>query len=97
MEQENLAVYDVLRRIEANTLLAAKKVLTLDDMVIFTGLSKTHLYKLTHTRAIPFYRPNGKNLYFDKMEIENWLKQGKVDSVSEIDQQATNYLITKRK
>lgn len=49
-----------LDRIERYSMLAAKNVLVLDDVVILTGLSKSHLYKLTCTHQIPHYKPNGK-------------------------------------
>ena len=49
-----------LEAIERNSLLAAKNVLTLDDVVYLTGMSKSYLYKLTCTKEIPFYRPSGK-------------------------------------
>ena len=55
-----------LDRIERYSMLAAKNVLVLDDVVILTGLSKSHLYKLTYTRQIPHYKPNGKQIYFDR-------------------------------
>ena len=38
-----------LDRIEHYSMLAAKNVLILDDVVILTGLSKSHLYKLLKT------------------------------------------------
>lgn len=46
-----------LDRIERYSMLAAKNVLVLDDVVILTGLSKSHLYKLTCTHQIPHYKP----------------------------------------
>ena len=55
-----------LEVIERNSLLAAKNVLTIDDVAVLTGMSKSHLYKLTCTRQIPFYRPNGKIVYTPK-------------------------------
>ena len=58
MERE---IIEQLNRIERNTLLAAKNVLTFDDVVALTGLSKSHLYKMTCSRQIPHYKPNGKN------------------------------------
>lgn len=66
-----------LNRIERLTLLGAKKVLTFEDVALLTGLSKSYLYKLTSANQIPFYRPTGKQLFFDREEIENWLKQNK--------------------
>lgn len=83
-----------LDRIEQYTLLAAKNVLCLDDVTLLTGFSKSWLYKATCNNVIPFYRPNGKTLFFDKVEIENWMKQNRVATQQEIDQQAATYLVT---
>lgn len=59
-------------------LLSAKTVLTLNDVALLTGLSKSHLYKMTCQKQIPYYRPNGKQIYFDRGEVEAWMKQGKI-------------------
>ena len=83
-----------LDRIERYSMLAAKNVLVLDDVVILTGLSKSHLYKLTCTHQIPHYKPNGKLIYFDRAEIELWMKQNRVAKESEVEQKAVNYIST---
>ena len=83
-----------LDRIERYSLLAAKNVLCFDDVALLTGLSKSHLYKLTYRHQIPHYKPNGKQLYFDRKEIEDWMKQNRVTTNDEIEQKATNYLVT---
>ena len=72
-----------LNRIERNTLLAAKNVLTFDDVALLTGLSKSHLYKLTSTHQIPYYKPSGKNIYFDRKEVEDWLRQNRANTEQE--------------
>lgn len=77
------------------SLLAAKNVLTMDDVVTLTGLSKAYLYKLTCNREIPYYKPNGKVIYFDRQEVEEWMKQNRVISVVEAEQQASKYLMEK--
>jgi len=86
-----------LVRIERNSLLASKSVLTFEDAVLLTGLSRSYLYKLTSTNQIPHYKPSGKQLYFDREEIENWLKQNRVETVEETDRKATNYVVTGRR
>ena len=91
MEQ---AIIDRLQRIEQYTLLSAKNVLSLDDVAVLTGLSKSHLYKLTCTHQIPFYKPNGKQIYFDRGEVESWMKQNRVATQAEIEAQAVTYLVT---
>lgn len=87
-------ILEQLSRIEKYSLLSAKNVLTLDDVAALTGLSKSHLYKLTCTHQIPFYKPNGKQIYFDRGEIESWMKQNRVATNDEIEAQAVTYLVT---
>lgn len=81
-----------LNRIERNTLLAAKNVLTFDDVALLTGLSKSHLYKLTCTHQIPYYKPNGKNIYFDRKEVEDWLRQNRANTEQEAQSGAVAFL-----
>ena len=88
------AIIDRLQRIEQYTLLSAKNVLSLDDVAVLTGLSKSYLYKLTCTHQIPFYKPNGKQIYFDRGEVESWMKQNRVATQAEIEAQAATYLVT---
>lgn len=75
------------------SLLAAKNVLGVDDVVVLTGLSKGFVYKLTCRKEIPHYKPNGKLLYFDRQEIESWMKQNRVNTIEEAEQTASKYLI----
>lgn len=84
-----------LADIKLYSLLAAKKVLDINDMVLLTGLSKNYIYKLTYRNEIPYYKPNGKLIYFDRQEIENWMKQNKVTSVVEAEQAASKYFMGK--
>lgn len=86
---------DKLNQILAYSLLAAKNVLTLEDVALLTGLSKSHLYRLTCTRQIPFYK-RAKMLYFDRGEIESWMKQNRVATQQEAEQAAIAYVVTGR-
>lgn len=90
-------ILDQLNRIERYSLLAAKNVLCFEDVALLTGFSKSHLYKLTCSHQIPHYKPNGKQIYFDREEIEAWLKQNRVATIDEIESCATTYIVTKRK
>lgn len=84
-----------LAEIRNFSLLAAKNVLDIDDVVLLTGLSKGYIYKLTCKKEIPYYKPNGKLIYFDRQEVEKWMKQNRVNSVVEAEQQASKYLLEK--
>ena len=84
-----------LNAIERYTLLGAKKVLNIDDVAMLTGLSKSHLYKLTCSKQIPHYKPNTKAMYFDRAEVEEWMLQNRVTTQAEAEQQAIAYVVGK--
>lgn len=90
MDKEILIKLD---EIENLTLLAAKKVLTIQDCALLTGMSISYIYKLTCLKKIPHYKPNNKLLYFDRSEIENWMLQGRVLTNDEIEGKAQAYII----
>lgn len=80
MDREQIdykSLLDQLDRIERYSMLAAKDMLTLDDVSVLTGLSKIHLYRLTCKKEIPHYKPNGKIVFFDRKEINEWMRQNK--------------------
>ena len=83
MEQQILSE---LKEIKKLLLLSAKNVLTLDDVCILTNLSKSHIYKLTYMKQIPYWKSDGgKYLFFDKKEIENWLLHTRIKTNAELD------------
>jgi excisionase family DNA binding protein len=73
-----------------------KQVLTLQEVSNYTGLSMSYLYKLTHKSEITFYKPNGKKIYIDRLELEAWLKRNRSKSRDEIEQDVTDSLTLKR-
>lgn len=74
------------------TTLATKNALTFDEGAIFTGIGKSHLYKLTSSGTIPHYKPRGKMIYFDRAELEKWLLQNRVTPADEIEAKASKYV-----
>lgn len=84
-------IHQKLDTIERYSLLSAKNVLSIDDVVCLTGYSKSKLYKLTYERKIPHYKPNSRVLYFDRKEIEDWMRQNRIASVDEIETQAAEF------
>ena len=71
-----------------NVVFASKDVLTLEEASLFLGLSRSALYKMTHNNVIPFFRPNGKMIYFEKAELLNWIRAHRVASEAEIAEKA---------
>ncbi len=83
-----------ISNIEENLYLT-KNVLSFEEASKFLNLSKSYLYKLTSANLIPHYKPQGKMLYFEKQELEDWLRQNPVKTKSQIDEEANRYLIAK--
>ena len=87
-----------LETIERYALLGAKQVLTISEAALFTGLTKQTLYRYTCAKAIPHYKggKGGNQLYFDRAELEAWMKQNKVETRQEAEQAAAAYVAGKR-
>ena len=86
-------IIEQLNRIERNSLLAAKNVLNMDDAVLITGLSRSYLYSLTSKAEIPHYKQANK-VYFDRAELEAWLKENRIATSSEIETAANAYMVS---
>ena len=72
----------------------SKKVLTFGEAVEYMGISKSCLYKLTSQKLIPHYKPNGKMIFFDREEVENYLLSIRIKPQSEIEVEANTYIVT---
>jgi excisionase family DNA binding protein len=88
-------IIERLDRIEKLSILAAKNVLNIDDVAILTGMSKGYVYQLTHDKKIPFYKPTGKQIYFKRSEVEEWMTRNRYNSVDEAQSKAVSYVVRK--
>ena len=79
MESQNNRI-----KVLEHILFDAKDVLTLEEAALFMGISKSSLYKMTHKHELPFYRPNGKLIYFEKSELVKWMLQNRSMTEEEI-------------
>ena len=77
-------------------LFLTKNVLSFDESSKFLNLSKSYLYKLTSGNLIPHYKPQGKMLYFEKVELEAWLRQNPIKAQAQIEQEAQKYILSNR-
>jgi len=51
-----------------------KKILNIDDLATYTGLSKSKIYKLTQLKLIPMgNNQHIRQKFFDKETIDAWL------------------------
>lgn len=77
--------------------LLKKDVLNFNETCQYLNVSQSHLYKLTSTKQVPHFCPQGKKLYFKRTELDIWLQRNRQSSTEDIETQATNYLIKNKR
>ena len=87
-------IEELQKRIEAveDILDNAKEVLTVEEAARFMDIARSSLYKMTSDRSIPFYRPNGKMIYFEKADILAWMRRNRTVSQEEVNEHAQQVL-----
>jgi len=74
-----------------------KDVLTFKEACLYIEVSQSHMYKLTSSKSIPHFCPQGKRLYFKRTELDFWLLRNRSESRENTDKKAADYLIKKGK
>ena len=92
---DNSMILERFNRLE-KLLAGRKEVLTFNEACDYTGISRSYLYKLTSSGKIPYSKPNGKMLFFEKRKLVEWLLQNKHKSQDEIETEAAAYAMNKK-
>ena len=92
---DNSMILERFNRLE-KLLAGRKEVLTFSEACDYTGISRSYLYKLTSSGKIPYSKPNGKMLFFEKRKLVEWLLQNKHKSQDEIEMEAAAYAMNKK-
>lgn len=76
---------------------AAKDFLSIDEVAAYLQLSKSYVYKLTSAHELTVYKPNGKNIFILRNDLNEWIKRNPCLSNGEIEKQANimSYLLDK--
>jgi len=77
--------------------LLQKTVLNFNEACSYLDVSPSHLYKLTSTRQIPHFCPQGKKLYFNRTELDAWLQRNRQSTNEEIEQEVSAKLLKSRR
>lgn len=80
-----------VQKLEDKAYINTKDVLTSEEVATYLGISKSYLYKLTSTRKIPHFKPFGKMCYFNREEVEKWVQNTKIRTLTEIENKSINY------
>lgn len=92
---EILSRLEKIERLLASQTMLQKDVLNFNEAAEYLELSLSHLYKLTSTKQIPHFCPQGKKLYFNRHELDAWLQRNRQTTKDEIEKMATDYIIKK--
>lgn len=68
-----------------------KPILTLEEACKYTGLSKSYMYQHTSAGNIPFYKPEGRKIYFKTEELKEWMLRNRSASNDEIKSKAAKH------
>ena len=84
---------DKIEKLLAAQALVLKDVFNFDEGCEYLDLSPSHMYKMTSTGAIPHYKPNGKKIYFKRLELDQWLLRNRATTTEEIEAKAASFQI----
>jgi excisionase family DNA binding protein len=84
------------KKLNEQTLLQ-KDILNLNEACAYLDISASHLYKMTSSKSIPHFCPQGKKLYFKRVELDEWLMRNRQSSSDEIEKAANDYLIRNKR
>lgn len=94
VQSDAISQKQILHELEAikEMVSCSKEVWTIKDVSLYTGLSLSCLYKHTMNGEIPHSKPNGKHIYFSRIEIEKWLLSNPIKEKSQIEKEAQKYV-----
>ena len=70
------------------------KVLTFEQGCLYLGYAKSYVYKLTSAGILPYSKPNGKSIFFNREKLEAWMLGNASASNTERQIQAATYVNT---
>lgn len=81
-------ISEKLERIEARLAdlgQASAKPYDLIGAAEYLGISRSHLYQLTSKGQIGHFKPAGKKIYFDKADLDEYLRRNRVRPAWEVE------------
>lgn len=67
-------------------------IMTVQQACEYLNMKKSYLYKLTSGGVLPYIRPNGGRIYFEREKLETWFKRNQRPGQIEREQVAATYI-----
>lgn len=90
------SIREILHEI-LNLMYKQKHVLTFDEACRYCGVSASNMYKKTSASKIPFYKPEGKLIYFKRSELDDWMLRNRQSSLDELENEASIYSLNSKR
>jgi len=78
--KQNEKIINLLKSVNAHIEeqgLLKKEILDFKEACKYLRVSDSLLYKLTSNKEIPFSKPNGKKIYFKRLDLDSWMMNSK--------------------
>ena len=94
----NNEILQEILTLKAILLKREKPFIAFSDACVYLGISKHTLYGYTSKGIIPFYKNQGRRIYFKIEDLDGFIldKKNRVSSKEEIEVEAATYLLIKR-
>ena len=80
--EEKIKIYNLER----------KEFLNAKETSLYFNTSVNHLYDLARKKLVPFYKPNKKTIYFKVDDIEEWIRNSRVNSKDDLEKMVSDTL-----
>lgn len=94
---DNIILLNEIKSLKSLIIRGSKDVLTTSEAAQYLGIGKAYLYKLTSANRIPFYRPEGKMIFFKRTDLESFLLRNRVSSSEELQDKAISFVTNRKK
>lgn len=92
-EKKLSLILEKLEKIESKLKDSNIQFMNIDEAAKYLSFKKSYLYHLTCFNKIPYYKP-GKKIYFNKVDLDNWILSHRHKSNEEIQKEADEYIRT---
>ncbi|OZG40526.1 DNA-binding protein [Aeromonas sp. A35_P] len=71
---------------------AHKEVLCAEECAELLGVSVGYVYRLTSEKRLPYYKPQGKKIYFKRDELLDWLLSHRISPDAELSEHVAKHV-----